>query len=246
MHLYETKPYCLLQCLTAFAVFTLHSATGMAQDTDQATEREFTPVAINKHIVEISAENTSVEFVGTHVGDDPRPRLGGFKEFTGTIELNEDDTKIRSIQVEFKIESIWTEFDNLTKHLMNSDFFEADEYPSASFVSKDISTANNEGVVTVTGDLTMHGTTGEMSFECQPHIADGAMTLHGKFTIDRTKFGMDKMTGGVEPMVSIEVNVGLKSEPRKSASGNGSDQEQAAEEEMAMTALVVLNLPNML
>lgn len=116
--------------------------------------------------------------------------------------------------------------------MKNPDFFEAKKFPTARFVSKVVSAANEEGLVTVSGELTIHGTTGEMTFDCQPKIADDAMTLQGKFTIDRTKFGMDKMTNGVEPAVSIEVIVGRKTTPGKSAADNGSDKQQAANEAM--------------
>ena len=242
----DQKQHRLVHCLTALAVATLFSATAVAQEKGDAPEIELTPVVIVKHVAKISAENTSVEFVGTHVGDDPKPRLGGFREFAGTIELDEDDSTIKAIKVGFKINSIWTEFEDLTKHLMNADFFEADEYPNASFASKKVSAADDEGRVTVTGDLTIHGTTGEMSFECLPKIAGGAMTLQGKFTIDRTKFGLDKKTEGIEPVVTIEVNVGLKTEPRKSAPAIDRSEEQLAEEEMASMERVQLKLPNML
>jgi polyisoprenoid-binding protein YceI len=142
------------------------------------------------------------------VGDDPKPRLGGFRAFSGTIELNEDDTAIRKIAVQFEIDSIWTEFDNLTAHLKTADFFDVATFPRAAFSSESISGPDATGTVTVTGKLILHGVSSELSFDCQPTLANRTLNLQGKFTIDRTKFGMDKMTEGVEPEVTVEVTVG--------------------------------------
>jgi polyisoprenoid-binding protein YceI len=200
-----------------FAVLSAGAFAAAQEEGSQVAEKpQPVPVAIENHVAKISAANTSLEFIGTHVGDDPMPRLGGFRTFEGKITLNDDNSELKSIEVEFDIKSIWTEFDDLTSHLMNADFFEADKYSSATFSSSHILAGDN-GIVTVNGELTMHGTTSELCFDCKPEISEKGLLLHGKFTLDRTNFGMDKMTNGVEPAVSIEVRVGLPTSPRPSA-----------------------------
>ncbi len=254
----------LLACLFC-AVFSAPTWGQEEKKSENAEEkRQPVPVAIENHVAKISADNTLLEFVGTHVAQDPMPRLGGFREFSGVITLNDDDTELKAIEVDFNIKSIWTEFDDLTSHLMNADFFEADKYPTASFKSTSIESGDG-GSVTVKGDLTMHGTTSELTFECKPEISEQGLLLHGKFTLDRTNFGMDKMTNGVEPVVSIEVHVGLPTTPRPSApprprgggkkksgddkkSGDSGDGKKAADELLSMldSVPVKLSLPNML
>ena len=58
--------------------------------TAQATKTKSTPVSVNstngKLICELAPSNTSIEFIGTHVGDKPKPRLGGFKKFKGRVD----------------------------------------------------------------------------------------------------------------------------------------------------------------
>lgn len=190
-----------------------------AQDTksDEETAVKLSPVKVEDGVAKISAENTAVEFVGAHVGDDPMPRLGGFREFSGHLKLNANGTAIEEIKVEFQIGSIWTEFDDLTSHLMNADFFEAEKFPTASFQSTSVKAGEEEGTVVVTGNLTMHGETKEISFSASPNVTAEGVTLSGKFNLDRTHFGMTKMTNGVEPVVSIRVNVGTPTKPRESA-----------------------------
>lgn len=256
---------CILYLASLFIAF--HGTPTWGQDQEKSEnaddKRQPVPVAIENHVAKISADNTLLEFVGTHVGQDPMPRLGGFREFSGAITLNDDDTELKAIEVEFNIKSIWTEFDDLTSHLMNADFFEAEKYPTASFKSTSIESGDG-GNVTVKGELTLHGTTSELTFECKPEISDKGLLLHGKFTLDRTNFGMDKMTNGVEPVVSIEVHVGLPTTPRPSApprargggkkkgggdkkSDESGDGSKAADELMSLlnSVPVKLSLPNM-
>ena len=107
-----------------FLVLPLLILLPISSGLAQKTETQLTPVAMKstdgKMICQLAPENTSIEFVGTHVGDDPKPRLGGFKKFSGKVEMA--DGKPVALKVDMEITSIWTEFDNLTKHLMNADF----------------------------------------------------------------------------------------------------------------------------
>jgi polyisoprenoid-binding protein YceI len=184
------------------------------QETDE-TKVELTPVEISGDKVSLTPENTSVEFVGTHTGDEPRPRLGGFREFKGTMEVDAEAKTVESIEVEFDVTSIWTEFDNLTAHLKNPDFFEVEEFPTATFRSTSIK-PGEDGSISVTGELTIHGTTGELTFDARPEFFDEGLVLQSDFSFDRTKYGLEKMTQGVEPEVSVSVVVGKATSPRKS------------------------------
>jgi polyisoprenoid-binding protein YceI len=206
---------CALCVSFAMATASLHAQDGAKAEKADAVKP--VPVAVDNHVAPLSADNTLVQFVGTHVGDDPRPRLGGFREFSGQITLNDDNTAIESITAEFQIGSLWTEFDDLTGHLKTPDFLDAKKYPTARFESTSIEAGEEEGTVNVTGDLTLHGTTAEVTLVCQPIITEEGITMGGKFAIDRTNFGMDKMTDGVEPSVTIEFHVGVPTSPPPSA-----------------------------
>ncbi len=217
-----------------FALLLL-PAISMAQETE--AEAETKPIAIatmdGKSVAKLAPENTRIEFIGTHVGDDPKPRLGGFKKFTGTIGI--EDGHPVSVEVEMEIASIWTEFDNLTKHLMNADFFEAAKFPNAGFKSTSV-TIGEAGTCTVAGQLTLHGTTGDFEFPAKYEITDSGLVLMADFKLDRTKFGMDQMTDGVEKEVSLSVVVGQPTKNMESNDGNGSDDSNVS---------LKISLPNM-
>ena len=207
-----------------FLVLPLLILLPISSGLAQKTETQLTPVAMKstdgKMICQLAPENTSIEFVGTHVGDDPKPRLGGFKKFSGKVEMA--DGKPVALKVDMEITSLWTEFDNLTKHLMNADFFEAEKFPKSQFESTEI-TLLGDGNCIIKGKLTLHGTTSDFEFPAKYKANDKGIILTSEFTLDRTQFGMDKMTDGVEAVVTLDVVVGKPTRGVESKSGNGSE-----------------------
>lgn len=207
----------------------------------QTDLNELAAIAPSTFVV-INPENSRVEFIGTHVGDDPKPRLGGFKDFHGLIGVDTASQKITSMQITFEIGSIWTEFDNLTAHLMRADFFDQANFPQASFRSTQISNLPN-GRCNVKGQLTMHGQTSEINFPITFRLTEAGLSLTSQFIIDRTMFGMDKMTDGVEADVTIDFTVGKPDRNWKPISNN----EDASSKPTGINArLVKVFLPNML
>ena len=221
--------------------------TGIAQEKERDTKT--TPVALKKvdgkTVCQLAPENTAIEFVGTHVGDDPKPRLGGFKTFAGQFQVS--DGKPTALQVEMEIGSIWTEFDNLTKHLMNEDFFEVTQFPKSSFQSSKINDLGGGNCI-IEGELTLHGVASKIEFPAKYKVTDQGMLLTSEFTLDRTQFGMDKMTDGVEAVVTLNVSVGKPTRGVKSKGGNGSDKsnEQAQMDDPAIEGqTITISLPAM-
>ena len=151
----------------------------------------------------LDASNTKITFVGTK--PDGTRHEGGFKEFTGTIGL--DQEKVQSITAEIQTASLWSDAEpRLTNHLKSPDFFNVQEHPTAKFESTSIE--GDAGELTVTGNLTLLGKTEEITFPAQATVADGKVTLTSEFQIDRSRFGMDYGQGQVDNDVTIQVNVG--------------------------------------
>ncbi len=73
----------------------------------------------------------------------------------------------------------------LVKHLRNKDFFNTNKYPTATFALESI----HEGVAN--GQLTLLGTSQPISFPAELLFDGAQLTVKGKATVDRTKFGMD-------------------------------------------------------
>lgn len=229
-----------LTIVTAFAVIASSVATAQEAKTD------LVPVAVQPAVL-LSPENSRISFVGIHVGDDPKPRLGGFEQFQGAAFLNAKGDSIVSMTFNINIDSLWTQFEKLTGHLKNEDFFETAKYPTAQFVSTNVQ-PKGDGQCIVTGNLTLHGQTKEISFPAEYKFDNGGMVLRSKFQIDRSEFGMDKMLSGVYKIVDVELVVGEKTVPKKADGGHGGDskkKKQSRNDKKTKTRQVSVKLPNM-
>ena len=164
-------------------------------------------------MAKLTPENTKIIFVGTHVGDKPDPRTGGFKEFSGEAVIDESSKALKSVTVDIDTASLWTQHAKLTEHLNSPDFFETREHPKAKFVAKSIAPGRDPGTFTITGDLTLLATTKEIEVPATVSIGDSGLSIKADFKIDRTQFGMDRLQQGVEKEVALTVVVGEKTEP---------------------------------
>ena len=229
----------LCNSILAIAIVALSFGQAHAQDAS------LTPAKIETAVL-LSPENSNISFVGIHVGDDPKPRLGGFADFNGYVKVDAAAKTITAVHLDIHVESVWTEFGKLTTHLMNADFFETDKHPTSSFTSTKIE-MGEEGKCTVTGDLTLHGETKSISFPATYGFAKEGLTFSSEFKLDRSMFGMDQMLSGVDKMVSMTFQVGAKTEPKAEQDGHGGDKKkkQSSNDAKPKTQKVSLKLPNM-
>ena len=137
--------------------------------------------------IAINAENTTVTFVGSKVTGS---HDGGFNELSGTFQLREPVEASRA-QVVININSLWSDNDRLTGHLLSDDFFDAATYPEATFRIDSLE-AGAEGAAThtVRGDLTLHGVTRSISYPATISVTDEAVTVASEFSINRRDFGI--------------------------------------------------------
>ena len=78
---------------------------------------------------------------------------GGFKKFSGTINLDDKDVTKSTVLVEIDPASIDTNETDRDNHLKSPDFFDVAKFPKMTFKSTKVEkTATG---LTVTGDLTM-------------------------------------------------------------------------------------------
>ena len=82
---------------------------------------------------------------------------GHFSEFEGKLELGDDGSSPKATGT-VQVASIDTGQPDRDGHLLNSDFFDAEKHPQITFASTSIEMAGDSDV-TVTGDLTIMGTT---------------------------------------------------------------------------------------
>ena len=86
---------------------------------------------------------------------------GTFKEFTGVVETEDHDFTTAAIELSAAISSISTNNEQRDAHLLASDFFEADLYPTLKFRSAKVERKDSDNFI-VTGDLTLKGVTKEV------------------------------------------------------------------------------------
>jgi polyisoprenoid-binding protein YceI len=177
-----------------------------------ATAAELTPVPVAAGVAKLSPDNSKIQFVGTHVGAKPDPRTGGFAKFSGQVQVDSSAKTLKTVSIDIDTSSLWTEIPMLTTHLKSADFFEVRQHPAAKFTSTKITAS--EGKSQITGNLTLHGVTKELTFPAAVQIGERGLTLSSEFSIDRSDFGMTFGPDKVVNKVTLTVVVGEKTQPK--------------------------------
>jgi polyisoprenoid-binding protein YceI len=144
---------------------------------------------------------------------------GQFKNFEGTVEANNDDFSDAKISFEADVNSIDTRNEQRDGHLKSADFFDADNYPKISFVSKSMN-KKSDNEYSLVGDLTIRGTTKEVTLDVVFNgVVKGftgddvaAFELYGK--INRFDFGLkwNALTeaGGIVVGEDVKVEISVE------------------------------------
>jgi polyisoprenoid-binding protein YceI len=149
---------------------------------------------------------------------------GHFAEVTGTVVLDDANPGASKVTVSIPVGSIDTRDEKRDAHLKSADFFDADRFPTITFVSKRVS-GPLDGAFKLVGDLTMHGVTREVTLSVEAagrgkdpwggEVAGFSATTK----VNRKDFGLEwnvaLETGGV--LVGEEVKIGLEVELKKQA-----------------------------
>ena len=116
---------------------------------------------------------------------------GGFKTFSGTITLVDGKAEASQVAVEIDVNSLFTDSPKLEGHLRSKDFFEVEKFPKATFTSTKIVPGGKDGAThTVSGNLTLHGVTKEISFPATITIGATEVSAKAKFSLNRKDFGI--------------------------------------------------------
>jgi polyisoprenoid-binding protein YceI len=161
-----------------------------------------------------------IEFRVKHLGLIDVP--GYFRDFEGTIIYDEKDVTRSSVEFYAKAASIDTGIAARDNHLRSADFFDVEKYPQIAFKSTKVEKKGESYFIT--GDLTIKGTTKQISFPFQitGFIADdprsaGRMGVIAETTINRRDFGItygSTLPNGT-PAIADEVKVFLQIEAIK-------------------------------
>lgn len=146
---------------------------------------------------------------------------GSFGSFSGAVVVAEDGTP--SVSAEIAIDSLNTGNEHREAHLKGADFFDAEKYPTATFVSTGVR-ADGDGHV-LDGDFTLKGVTRPIELKLafngtNPGMGHGEVAgFEASVVLNRKDFGIDidmpLETGGA--VVGDKVTITLDIEALKQA-----------------------------
>ena len=145
---------------------------------------------------------------------------GDFDKVTGTIEYDDANPAAATINVTIDVASISTREPQRDAHLKSADFFDAEKFPTITFVSKELA-KSGEDSFEVVGELTIHGVTKTVDLNVEdvtPEVKDPFGLFRrgasAKTTILRSDFGLVYNSvleaGGVA--ISDEVHITIDTE----------------------------------
>ncbi|MBM7367507.1 YceI family protein [Gordonia hydrophobica] len=118
---------------------------------------------------------------------------GSFDAFSGTVTIAEDGTP--SVQAEIDVTSINTRNEQRDGHIKSADFFDAEKFPTATFVSTGV--VAKGGDYELVGDFTLKGVTKPVTLKLEyngvnPGMGHGAVAgFEASTVINRKDFGID-------------------------------------------------------
>jgi len=145
---------------------------------------------------------------------------GEFHGVTGTVNWDDKDITKSTVDVTIDATSVDTREPDRDKDLKSENFFDVAKYPTMTFKSKKIEQAG-AGKLKVTGDLTMHGVTKEVTLDVEGPTSpikdpwgNTRVALNATATINRQDFGVkwNKTMDGGGVVVSDNVNITIDAE----------------------------------
>ncbi|MGH9501734.1 MAG: YceI family protein [Terriglobales bacterium] len=142
---------------------------------------------------------------------------GEFKGIAGGLKLNSADLAKSGVDISIDAATVSTGDGQRDAHLKSADFFDAEKFPALTFKSNRVS-KNKDGVLTVAGDLSIHGVTRNVVLEVEGPSAPvkdpwGNTRIGASATtrINRKDFGLNwnaaLETGGI--VVGEDVSITL-------------------------------------
>ncbi|MBI4686238.1 MAG: YceI family protein [Nitrospirae bacterium] len=163
----------------------------------------------------IDADHSTIQFKVRHMM--VSNVRGTFGKFSGSATLDDKDITKSKFAASIETASINTGVAKRDEHLKSPDFFDAAKYPTITFVSKNIKKAG-PNKLKLTGDLTMHGVTKEVTLDMEEPAAavkdpwgNIKRGTSATATINRKDFGLTWNapieSGGV--VVGEDVNISI-------------------------------------
>jgi polyisoprenoid-binding protein YceI len=197
--------------LVLLARVGMAAAPAAAEQANKVEKKEPAPVPVplDKGKAALTPKNSTIQFVGTHVGPEPNPRTGYFMQFKGVLAIDEATKTPTAASIEIETKSLITPIGKLTNHLQSPDFFDARKYPKASFKSTKFEPVDAaSGKYKVTGELSIRDKKKTITFPAEVKLTDASVLLSSKFKLKRSDFGMTFGPDRVVDEVAMTIEVG--------------------------------------
>ncbi len=149
-------------------------------------------------VEEKSTVNFTIKNFGVNTG-------GSFKGPEGSIVFDPADLSKAVFDVSVAAETINTDNNSRDKHLREEDYFSVKAFPKISFKSDKVEANGKKGNYTVTGKLTIKGTTKDISFPFTAVQQGNDWLFAGEFKLNRKDFNV----GGNSVVLSDNLVVSL-------------------------------------
>jgi polyisoprenoid-binding protein YceI len=165
----------------------------------------------------IDPAHSTAQFTVRHLGISNV--TGSFTKVTGTVTLNDKDIAQSQVSASIDVNSVDTRVEARDKDLKSPNFFEVEKYPTIEFKSKKITGGGAK--LQVVGDLTIHGTTREVTLDVDgptPELTDpwgnARRGISATTSINRKDFNLtyNKALGTGEAFVGDTVKIQIDAE----------------------------------
>jgi polyisoprenoid-binding protein YceI len=187
-------------CLLTLAAFGALAPRSASRETARAAEELYA----------VDNAHSAVLFKTKHLGISSA--YGRFNACSGTIVWNESEPFKSSIELEVEAASVDTNEKKRDDHLRSPDFLSAKEFPTIAFKSSAVEKQGS--ALEVTGDLTLHGKTKEITLQAHAigkgdsPFGDHRAGFEASFTIDMNDFAfqfVNQNPGAVGPEVTLTI-----------------------------------------
>ena len=161
---------------------------------------------------QIDPNHANAQFMVRHLGISTVQ--GQFTKISGSVDLDDLDITKSRVNATIDVNSIDTRVTRRDNDLKSDHFFDAAKYPTMTFQSTKIEKTGSN-TAKMTGNLTIHGVTKEVTFEVTgpsaPITAMGGMRrgAEATTTIRRQDFGVSADPGMVGDDVQIRLDLEL-------------------------------------
>lgn len=185
-------------------------AAGVAAATNAPADTSGSPGAAGRSFA-FGPNNSKIEFVGSKVTGSHN---GSFKNFAGEFQVVDGHLAGSGNKIVIDMNSITADNDRLTGHLKTPDFFNVAQFPTATFISSSVEQKATNS--TVTGNLTLHGVTKQISFPANIKVSDTEVAVTSEFFLNRFDFDV-KYPGKANDLIRKEVvlKLDIKAAPGK-------------------------------